>query len=112
MEVLNLVREDGSQRFGSLFQRCSCGSIQLKMWLQVPEFIAKLELMIDQGIELCDETLLPVMKEIYDQKLKEKQQANRNGAWYDGFEFGEAKSGMRRMRKAIEAKQNPPANAV
>lgn len=105
MEPKDLIRDDGSQRFGSLFERCSCGSIALRIWFQVPEFVEKIDQLSKQGVYLCDENLLPIMKEIYDRKLEEKREARRIGIWYD-FEFGQVKAGMRRMRKAIESRKD------
>lgn len=105
MEPKDLIRDDGSQRFGSLFERCSCGSIALRIWFQVPEFVERIDQLSKQGVCLCDENLLPIMKEIYDRKMEEKREANRVGNWYE-FQFGEAKAGMRRMRKAIESRND------
>lgn len=92
-------------RYGFLYRKCSCGRLPLTKWLYVPEFVAELDAMTEQGVSITDETLLPVMKKIYDQKLEERRALRKVGIRSD-FEFGHAKSGIKDIRQAIERKLN------
>ena len=102
--------DDGYDGLGFLFRACSCKNISMKMWLETPEFKEKVGIMLKQGIRPCDETILPIMQEVYDKKLEEKREARKQGLWFE-FDFHKAKSGMRMMRRAIDSKNVSSADS-
>lgn len=84
-----------------MFKKCSCNFTNMAYWLSVPEFEEEMLRMTKNGIEIRDDTILPVMQEIYQAKL-EKRKRDRKAWNQTEFVFGYAKSGIRELRHVIE----------
>lgn len=56
-------------RLRCILRSCSCSTHNMAYWLTVPEFADAIESLLDQGIYISDDVVLPIMEEIYQKKV-------------------------------------------
>ena len=93
----NAVRQD----LRPLIKSCSCSKVAMMRWLSVPDFVQKVDVAIQQGVWITDESVLPIMREVYDSKMALAQ----DGKKVD-FNFQMARSSMNQIKKALESQNN------
>ena len=90
----NAIRHD----LKPLIRSCSCSKVAMMRWLSIPEFVQQIDDMMQHGIWISDQTILPIMQNVYNSKMEIAQK----GKPVD-FNFQMARSSMNQIKKAIES---------
>lgn len=94
---------DVNPKLRFLLKKCSAGFVSMAFWLQVPEFSDRVLTLVENGEQVDDEVVLQIMEKVLDEKKIEYAGKSRSET---DFEFGNAKSAIRRLRKAIQKKES------
>lgn len=81
---------------GFLFKKIKISRTNLSYWMTVPEFVERIKFLQLQPITIDESMVFDIMKEIYNQKLNDKE----NGFETD-FKFYPAKRALRELSLRI-----------
>ena len=87
----------GAPGLGFLYRRVSIHPILLDYWFIVPEFVDGIRQMVEQGIEIDDNSVLRLMTEIYS----EKERQRKGGELKDYFNFYKTRRGITQLKKNL-----------
>ncbi len=84
---------DVLEKFSFMYRKCAMHPAPLTCWLAVPEFVSELEKLNSKKISITNETILPIMQEVYP-IVKDSESMNRN--WKSSL-----KSGINQVLRAV-----------
>ena len=87
-----------THEFDVLFHRCSANGYGIASWLSDIEFIDEMQILKKSGVYFCDETILPIMKRIYDERDLERKR-------YPDFNFRLKRHTIYQIERAIANKE-------
>lgn len=94
------VMRDEHELFFIMNKSCMSKS-EVLSWIRTPEFFDIVYDLKTIGVEINDETLLPIMVSIYDEKDLLRKQKQR----VDGFDFQTKRHSIKRIMKSITEKK-------